>query len=210
MWTKRRYLRRLFQDKKYQKLKEISTIASNLFHELSEDSAIAYSTTTDSPSEQNSWFSAPLLSPPCSTLVKHGPCIERAWKKFQHFQQAKFQQILNIKWQDWHTNKEVLDRSETPNIEATILKHHLRWLGEVTRIVPSRLLQTILYSKLISSKWDHGSPKCRFNDQLKYFIVQAGISLNLGNRSHQFSIQAMSNSFRLFHWGKGKDGRGSK
>lgn len=52
-------------------------------------------------------------------------------EKLECFQQAKLQQILCIKWQDWHTNNEVLNGSEMTSIEAVILK----LLGHVTRIV---------------------------------------------------------------------------
>lgn len=79
-------------------------------------------------------------------LVKcTGPCIKRTWKMLECFKQAKF-------WQEWCTNNKVPNRSEMLSIEAAILKHHLRWSDHVTRMASWRLLQTILYSKLINSK----------------------------------------------------------
>lgn len=63
----------------------------------------------------------PTLFYACETRTLY----QKDLKKLEGFQQAKLRLILNIKWQDQHTNNEVLNRSKMSSIAAAILKHCL-------------------------------------------------------------------------------------
>lgn len=117
---------------------------------------------------------SPLPSPPCSTFAIHGPCIEKPGKTWTSLtSQAP---IFNIKWQNRHTNNEVLNRSEMPSIEAAILKHSLRWSGHITRMAPSILSRIILYSELVNGQHRRAS-KLSYKEQVKTSL-QVEISPN--------------------------------
>lgn len=185
-----------FRTRNTRNWKRISTIVSNPFHELSKDSAAEYLTTTDSPSEQK-----PMMF--CTVVIFNLLYTCETWtlyrkrpRKFQHFQEAKFKQMAGLTHQQ---------RSPQSLKNTKHWSHYPQTSPQVVRCHSNGPFKTPADHPL---QWTHQrhtrSPKRRFNDQLKSFLLQAGISRNLGNRSHQSSIQTTSNSFRLFHQKKGE------
>ena len=49
-------------------------------------------------------------------------------------QQQYLRSILNIRWDHFITNDEVLDLANTTDIEITLISSRLRWLGNVARM----------------------------------------------------------------------------
>ncbi|XP_076039003.1 uncharacterized protein LOC143024118 [Oratosquilla oratoria] len=87
--------------------------------------------------------------------------------KLERFHQSKLSQILRIKCQDRVTNNEVLLRSTTENIEATMTRH---------------LPKQVLFSELDSWNRPRGTTKRRFKKQLKHTLKAVDINpTKLGN-----------------------------
>lgn len=75
--------------------------------------------------------------------------------KLERFQQVKFRQILNIKWQERHTNNKVVNNSEILSIEAATPQASL----QVARTchLNEDYRGAILYSELVNSKQHSGA-----------------------------------------------------
>ncbi|XP_045101450.1 uncharacterized protein LOC123498409 [Portunus trituberculatus] len=89
-------------------------------------------------------------------------------KNLERFQQTKLRQILKIPWECHTTNIEVLERASVTSVEATIIRHRLRWVGHVHRMDDSRLPKKLLYGELAQGTRARGAPKIRYKDQLKH------------------------------------------
>ncbi|KAK2556377.1 hypothetical protein P5673_021605 [Acropora cervicornis] len=57
------------------------------------------------------------------TLYKH------QIKKLRTIQQRHLRSILKIKWDDYVTNDEVLDRAMAEDVENILIRNRLRWVG---------------------------------------------------------------------------------
>ena len=55
--------------------------------------------------------------------------------------------IPGIRWSDWVTNNEVLQRADMPSIEAMLLSRQLTWTGHVVRMNDTRLPKALLYGE---------------------------------------------------------------
>ena len=84
--------------------------------------------------------------------------------------------ILNIKWQDYVSNVEVLAKAHMPSIETIVLKHHLRRAGHVSWMENTRLRKAAFFGELREGKRSRGAPRKRYHDQLKKQLTLAGIS----------------------------------
>ena len=100
----------------------------------------------------------------------------RETKKLERFHQQKLRSILSIKWQDCITNLAVLEKAQANSIEATIIKHQLRWTGHVHRMNDNRLPRQILYSELSTGQRRRGAPLRRYKDQLKRTMTKSNIN----------------------------------
>ena len=85
----------------------------------------------------------------------------------ERFHQRSLRSILRIRWNDFITNVEVLERAEIPSIEAMLLKHQLRWAGHVCRMEDHRLPKIVMYGELSAGYRVRGAPKKRYKDCLK-------------------------------------------
>ena len=85
----------------------------------------------------------------------------------ERFHQRCLRSILGVRWSDFVTNVEVLERAETTSIEAELLKSQLRWAGHVFRMEDHRLPKIALYGELSTGYRDKGAPKKRYKDSLK-------------------------------------------
>lgn len=104
------------------------------------------------------------------------PIYRSEIKMLERFQQLKLRQILNISWESYTTNTEVLNRASVSSVEATIIHHRLRWAGHVYRMDPSRLPKKILYGELAIGTRPRGAPKMRYKVQLKRTLTLTNIS----------------------------------
>ena len=96
-------------------------------------------------------------------------------KLLERFHQRCLRSIMGIKWQDFITKEEVLERADTTSVEAMLMLRQLRWAGHVTRMDSSRMPKAVFYGELSQGKRDRGAPRKRFKDQLKRQLTQAGI-----------------------------------
>ena len=69
-------------------------------------------------------------------------------KQLRTIQQRHLRLILKIKWDHFITNDEVLERAKTLDIETTLVKNRLRWLGHVGRMDDNRPVKELLFGEL--------------------------------------------------------------
>ena len=84
--------------------------------------------------------------------------------------------VLNIRWQYRVTNLEVLDRADTTDIEAMILKEQLHWTEHVIWMDASRMPKQLLFGKLTQGNRNQGRPQKYHKECEKISIVSAGLN----------------------------------
>ena len=94
-------------------------------------------------------------------------------KQLESFHQRALRNLIGVKWQDRVSNSEVLLRTGSASIEATLIKAQMRWSGHVIRMDSTRLPRQVLYSELSTGKRNTGRPRKRFKDNLKCYLKTA-------------------------------------
>ena len=102
------------------------------------------------------------------TYRRHISLLER-------FHQRCLRTILNIKWEDYITNVEVLQTSKCISIEAMLLKTQLRWAGHVSKMEEHRLPKQTFFGELAFGHRDVGGQYKRYKDTLKKGLIASGI-----------------------------------
>ncbi|XP_076032471.1 uncharacterized protein LOC143020192 [Oratosquilla oratoria] len=113
-----------------------------------------------------------------STLLygcKTWTLYRRDLKKFECIHQQKLRSILFIKWKDHITSNEVLSRANNQSMDFTIMRHRLRWSGNVARMPETRLPRQILFSELATGGCPRGRPALRYKNQLKATLMSTTI-----------------------------------
>lgn len=105
----------------------------------------------------------PLLTYGCETWTLYRHNINQ----LRTVQQRHLRKILRIKWSDFVSNEEVLQRSGAEDIETILIKSRLRWLGHVTRMDDDRPVKSLLYGELDKGSRSVGRPKLRYKDICK-------------------------------------------
>eukprot|EP00058_Branchiostoma_floridae_P013920 XP_002599408.1 hypothetical protein BRAFLDRAFT_102686 [Branchiostoma floridae] len=82
---------------------------------------------------------------------------------------------MDINWQDFITNNEVLKRANICSIEAMLMSRQLRWAGHLARMEDTRMPKAVFYGELCLGKRARGAPRKRYKDQLKQQLRVAGI-----------------------------------
>ena len=82
---------------------------------------------------------------------------------------------MGIKWNDYVSNNEVLERASITSIEAMLLTRQLRWAGHLSRMEDMRLPKAVFYGELYQGKRDRGAPRKRYKDQLRRQLRAADI-----------------------------------
>ena len=93
----------------------------------------------------------------------------------ERFHQRCLRFIMNIRWQDYVSNNQVLERANMTSIEAVVMSRQLRWAGHLTRMEDTIMPKAVFYGEMCEGKRDRGAPKKRFKDQLKQQLSAAGI-----------------------------------
>ena len=75
--------------------------------------------------------------------------------------------VLNIKWDDFISNEEVLRRADVEDMEVMLVRTRLRWLGHNCRMNNDRPVKQLLYCELAHGSRSIGRPKLRFKDTCK-------------------------------------------
>ena len=92
---------------------------------------------------------------------------QRHAKRLNHFHTSCLRKLLNIKWQDWIPDTEVLKRAGMQSVHTLLKYAQLRWTGHVTRMPDERLPKKILFGELQVEKHSHGGQKKRYKDTLE-------------------------------------------
>ena len=109
--------------------------------------------------------------------------------KLEAFQQRCLRKIMNIKWESFTSNLEVLQKAQMMSVENVIRKKQLKWSGHVTRMADSRIPKQLLYGELETGQRPLGRPRKRFRDELK-------VSLN------KFEIDSLEEAVDRSKWRK--------
>jgi len=93
------------------------------------------------------------------------------------FHMKNLRRILNISWDDYVTNNEVLQRAGIDSLHTIHQQRRLRWLGHVCRMPEGRIPKDLLFGQLASGTRARGRPHLRFKDVCKGDLMSAGISM---------------------------------
>ena len=102
-------------------------------------------------------------------------------KQLRTIQQRHLRFILKIKWNHFITNDEVLSRAQTVDIETTLVRNRLRWLGHVGRMDNDRPVKELLFGELEDGTRQVGRPLLRYKDTLKDILKRANVLHNWKN-----------------------------
>ena len=91
-------------------------------------------------------------------------------KQLRTVQQRHLRNILNIKWDDFVSNEEVLRRSNSTDIEVILAKNRLRWLGHIVRMDNNRTVKQLFYGELAFGNRSIGRPCLRYKDNIKALL----------------------------------------
>jgi len=86
--------------------------------------------------------------------------------------------MLGIRWDDFVSNAEVLERTGSVKIEILIEKSQLRWLGHVRRMNECELPKIALYGELARGCLNSGGQKKRYKDHVRALLEKIGILAN--------------------------------
>lgn len=109
--------------------------------------------------------------------------------------------ILGMQWQDRVTNLEVLDHTDSTNIEAIFIKAQLWWIGHVICMDKHHMPRRLLYGELVYCKRNQGCPKKCYKDTVKAKLLGCNIKPKqleeyAGDRScWQATANSASNNF---------------
>ena len=102
----------------------------------------------------------PLLTYGCETWTLHRYHINQ----LRTVQQRHLRKILRIKCSDYVSNEEVIQPADAEDIEITLIKSRLRWLGHVSRMDDNRPVKALIYGALEKGTRPVGRPKLRYKD----------------------------------------------
>ncbi|CAJ1074232.1 LOW QUALITY PROTEIN: uncharacterized protein LOC115531641 [Xyrichtys novacula] len=111
----------------------------------------------------------------CVSTLLYGA---EAWTAYILMHIRCLQRILSITWQDRVPHSDILQRTDSTSIEATLVQQQLRWAGHVIRMPGCRLPHQVLYGQLLSANRKPGGPKLRYKDQLKSNLKRCNINPN--------------------------------
>ena len=95
--------------------------------------------------------------------------------KLETFHMKHLRLILDISWDDYVTNTEVLEKAKIPSLHTILLQRRLRWLGHVHRMPEVRIPKKLLYGQLADGSRPLGRPHLRFRDVCKRDLENTGI-----------------------------------
>ena len=71
--------------------------------------------------------------------------FRRHEKQLQQFHTRCLRRILNIRWNDFVPDTEVLERANLPSVITMMRKAQIRWTGHVSRMADSRIPKQLFY-----------------------------------------------------------------
>ena len=88
-------------------------------------------------------------------------------KQLQKFHTRCLRRILNIRWNDFVSDNEVLERANLSSIITMMRKTQIRWAGHVSRMADSRIPKQLFYGQLKNGQRKIGGPRKRYKDYFK-------------------------------------------
>ena len=96
-------------------------------------------------------------------------------KQLQQFHTRCLRRILNMRWNDFVPDTEVLARANLFSVITMMRKAQIRWAGHVSRMADSRIPKQLFYGQLKNGQRKIGAPHKRykdyFNSNLKDFNI---------------------------------------
>ena len=99
-------------------------------------------------------------------------------KQLRTIQQRHLRSILHIRWDHFVTNDEVLEQAKTVDIETTLVKNRLRWVGHVVRMEATRPVKELFFGELEDGSRSTGRPQLRYKDTIKDILRRADVLHN--------------------------------
>ena len=106
-----------------------------------------------------------------TTYRKHIKLLERAHQKF-------LRRVLNIRWDTFTPDTEVLSHAKVDSVESMIMRNQMRWAGHLIRMDDSRLPKRLFFGELKHGKRPSHKPKKRFKDVIKSNLKVMGLDSN--------------------------------
>ena len=82
---------------------------------------------------------------------------------------------MNINWDHFISNEEVLARADVWDIELKLVRSRLRWLGHASRMDGDKPVKALLYGELANGSRPVGRPQLRFKDTCKSVLKCGGV-----------------------------------
>ena len=95
-------------------------------------------------------------------------------KLLRTVQQRHLRSFLKISWDPYITNDEILDCSKSAEIEITLIRNRLCWIGHVRCVPDERPVKALLYGELTEGSRKVGCPLLRYEDAIKDFLKCGG------------------------------------
>eukprot|EP00061_Rhincodon_typus_P012046 g37509.t1 len=89
----------------------------------------------------------------------------RHLKALEQYQQRCLRKILRIRWEERHTNTNILHQAKIPITEALATLDQLRWARHIVHMtITGVLYKQVLYSQLRNGRQASGGQRKRFKD----------------------------------------------
>ena len=93
--------------------------------------------------------------------------FRRHEKQLQQFHTRCLRRILNIRWNDFVPDTEVLERANLPSVITMMRKAQIRWAGHVSRMADSRIPKQLFYGQLKNGQREIGASRKHNKDYFK-------------------------------------------
>ena len=103
--------------------------------------------------------------PPVFINVREWNLHYQQVRQIRTIQQCHLGNILKIKWDQYISNEEVLNRAGLEDIEIKLVRNRLRWLGHLFwKEDESHAVKALLFGELSDGKYPIGRPKIPYKD----------------------------------------------
>lgn len=93
----------------------------------------------------------------------------------EKFHERQLRNILPIKWQDYISNKKILEQASCDSTERILVKNQLRWVSHTCRMAEEHLLKQMFYGEPAQGRRTLGGQVKRYKDALHMTLKNANI-----------------------------------
>ena len=98
-------------------------------------------------------------------------------KQLQQFHTQCLCRILNIRWNDFVPDTEVLEGANLSSVITMMRRAQIRWAGHVSRMADSRIPKQLFYGQLKNGERKIGAPRKRYKDYFKSNLKDFNINV---------------------------------